>query len=62
MRNRDDRRRSNAVEHYPLEDDSQAIVTEDRRSHQERRVEDLAVEERQMLLSEMPWLTFYKPN
>ena len=60
MRNAKDRRRSNAVEHYPIEDDTHEIVTEDRRDHHDRRIENLELEERQLLLSEMPWLTFYK--
>lgn len=56
MRSEYERRRARATETYPLEDDQNRIVTEDRRGHAKRRINDLEPEERQLLLSEMPGL------
>ena len=60
MRNENNRRWADAVASYPLEDSNHELVTHDRRQLTDRRLENLAMEERQTLLSEMPWLTFYK--
>lgn len=62
MRSEHDRRRARAAEHYPLEDDQNRIIMEDRRRHAERRVNDLELEERQLLLSEMPGLDHLKDD
>ncbi len=60
MRSTKDRRNSSASPAFPLEDSNQKLVMEDRRKRKERRLEKLALEERQLLLSEMPWLTIRK--
>lgn len=60
MRHERNRRWAGAAASYPLEDNNHEVVTHDRRQLADRRLENLAMEERQTLLSEMPWLTFYK--
>jgi len=60
MRHAYERRQQEAEASYPLEDSDHAFVTHDRRELSDRRLENLAMEERQTQLSEMPWLTFYK--
>jgi hypothetical protein len=60
MRHPKDRRRTTVPTSFPLEDSSLELVTSERRRRKDRRLENLNEEERQMLLSEMPWLTFYK--
>ena len=55
MRNTKDRREKTTGALFPLEDSDQEIVTQDRRKCRERRLDKLALEERQLLLSEMPW-------
>ncbi|MEN8108584.1 MAG: hypothetical protein ABFS22_11330 [Pseudomonadota bacterium] len=60
MRSARDRRNRSTAATYPLEDSDHELVLEDRRTCKERRLDDLELEERQLLLSEMPWLTFYK--
>ena len=60
MRSTKDRRNTPASPAFPLEDSNQKLVMEDRRKRKERRLEKLALEERQLLLSEMPWLTIRK--
>ena len=45
---------------FPLEDSAHDFVTLERRKTRDRRLGNLEAEERQLLLSEMPWLTFYK--
>lgn len=57
MRSTKDRRDNDTYPAFPLEDSDQELVMEDRRKRKERRLEKLALEERQLLLSEMPWLT-----
>jgi hypothetical protein len=57
MRSTKDRRDNATDPAFPLEDSDQELVMEDRRKRKERRLEKLALEERQLLLSEMPWLT-----
>jgi hypothetical protein len=44
---------------FPLEDSAHDFVTSERRKTRDRRLGNLEAEERQLLLSEMPWLTFY---
>jgi hypothetical protein len=60
MRNSRDRRRSHSVVTFPLENGARDLVTSERRKTRDRRLDNLEAEERQLLLSEMPWLTFYK--
>ncbi len=60
MRHPHERRSTDADTSFPLDDSNHELVTQDRRHLIDRRLENLAMEERQTLLSEMPWLTFYK--
>jgi hypothetical protein len=60
MRNPKERRHSHSIVTFPLEDSAHDYVTTDRRKTRDRRLGNLEEEERQLLLSEMPWLTFYK--
>ena len=62
MRSSNDRRDGTADPAFPLEDSDQELVMQDRRRSRERRLEKMALEERQLLLSEMPWLTGRKPD
>jgi hypothetical protein len=62
MRGPKDRRDGTADPAFPLEDSDQELVMEDRRRTRERRLEKMALEERQLLLSEMPWLISRKPD
>ena len=62
MRSSKDRRDGTADPAFPLEDSDQELVMQDRRRSRERRLEKMALEERQLLLSEMPWLTGRKPD
>jgi hypothetical protein len=62
MRSTKDRRENTAGAVFPLEDSDQELVTEDRRKSKERRLDRLALEERQLLLSEMPWPAIRKPR
>jgi hypothetical protein len=59
MRHKKDRRHTEPAG-FPLEDSNHELVTAERRRRADRRLENLDLEERQLLLSEMPWLTFYK--
>jgi len=54
MRNSKDRRDADAIASFPLEDNDRERVFAERRKHGERRIDNLAEEERQLLLSEMP--------
>ena len=60
MRNTKERRHSHVLVTFPLEDCMHDFVTSERRKTRDRRLSNLEAEERQLLLSEMPWLTFYK--
>jgi hypothetical protein len=60
MRDPKDRRVHHAAPASPFENNGQKQVLSDRRSTQERRMENMAVEERQLQFSEMPWLTLFK--
>jgi hypothetical protein len=62
MRSTKDRRENTTSVVFPLEDRDQKIVTEDRRKCRERRLDRMALEERQLLLSEMPWPAIRKPR
>jgi hypothetical protein len=55
MRSRKDRRKSANTRPYTVADFEQWGALSERRKHGERRLENLAMEERQTLLSEMPW-------
>jgi hypothetical protein len=59
MRNSRERRHTHAIVTFPLEDSARDFVTSERRKTRDRRMGNLEAEERQLLLSEMPWLTFY---
>jgi len=59
MRNTKERRHSHVLVTFPLEDSMHDFVTSERRKTRDRRLSNLEAEERQLLLSEMPWLTFY---
>jgi hypothetical protein len=60
MRNSRERRHSHTIVTFPLEDSTHDFVVSERRKTRDRRLSNLEAEERQLLLSEMPWLTFYK--
>jgi hypothetical protein len=60
MRNSRERRHSHTIVTFPLEDSAHDFVASERRKTRDRRLSNLEAEERQLLLSEMPWLTFYK--
>ena len=60
MRNPKDRRETGLSAQFPLEDNERERVLANRRKTRERRLENLAAEERQLLLSELPWPTVYK--
>jgi hypothetical protein len=57
MRNIKDRRKPAKSTLFPGADNCQGAALSERRKRRERRVENLALEERQTLLSEMPWTT-----
>lgn len=54
MRSAKDRRNSTIDAVFPLEDSNNEVVLKNRRSKKERRLDNLDMEERQLLLSEMP--------
>ena len=54
MRNHKDRRKTGDTPLSPHEDNGRATLCRDRRKNHERRIENLEVEERQLMLSEMP--------
>jgi hypothetical protein len=60
MRNTKERRHSHTIVTFPLEDSAHDFIPSERRKTRDRRLSNLEAEERQLLLSEMPWLTFYK--
>ncbi len=62
MRDSKDRRIHHTTPVSPFENNGQKLVFSDRHGTAERRMENMAVEERQLLLSEMPWMTFYNDN
>lgn len=54
MRNSKDRRESDSIASFPLEDNDRERVLAERRKRVDRRIDNLDEEERQLLLSEMP--------
>lgn len=60
MRKSKDRRGPDAKARFPLEDNDRELVLGNRRKASNRRIENLAAEERQLLLSELPWPTLHK--
>ena len=60
MRHSKDRRDPRAAARFPLEDNERELVLAERRKTTERRIENLDAEERQLLLSELPWPTLSK--
>jgi hypothetical protein len=62
MRSTKDRRDSTADAIFPLEDSNHEVILEDRRRKKERRLENLDMDERQLLLSEMPSPSSIKPR
>jgi hypothetical protein len=60
MRNSKDRRDPRAAARFPLEDNERERVLAERRKTKERRIENLDAEERQLLLSELPWPSLSK--
>lgn len=57
MKQRTDRRRAGNPAQDPLEDNGRGQFVRERRKRRDRRIENLELEERQTLLSEMPGLT-----
>ena len=62
MRSTKDRRDSTADAIFTLEDSNHEVILEDRRRKKERRLENLDMDERQLLLSEMPSPSSIKPR
>lgn len=60
MRSSQDRRNPYAVAQPSLEDNERERVLAERRKTADRRIENLDTEERQLLLSELPWPTLSK--
>ena len=54
MRSSKDRRGTDQIASFPLEDNDRERVFAERRKQRERRIDNLEEEERQLLLSEMP--------
>lgn len=55
MRNRKDRRRNPHNPYDEYQNNGRDRITKERRKGRERRMDRLELEERQLLLSEMPW-------
>ena len=62
MRNSTDRRHPHTTGLHPIDDNEIDATGADRRKTRDRRVENLTLEERQLLLSEMPSLKLPKPG
>jgi hypothetical protein len=60
MKQRTDRRKARSKPEDPNENNGRGRYARERRKRRDRRVENLDLEERQLLLSEMPWLTLTK--
>ena len=56
MRNSSDRRHTVTTGLHPIDDHETEVTDSDRRKSHDRRMENLTMEERQLLLSEMPSL------
>jgi hypothetical protein len=57
MRNRKDRRTLKQSPESAYEDNGRSLLAKERRKRRDRRKENLELEERQLLLAEMPWCT-----
>lgn len=57
MRNRKDRRQPPPSPDSGYQDNGRSTLAKERRKKRDRRMENLKLEERQLLLSEMPWFT-----
>jgi hypothetical protein len=62
MRDRKERRKAVDTPLSPLEDNGRTSSFMERRKHHDRRLENLDVEERQLMFSEMPSPTPKKPS
>ncbi len=62
MRNHKDRRKTGDAPISPCEDNGRATLLRDRRKDHDRRIENLDIDERQLMLSEMPAPTIKKPS
>ena len=62
MRNSTDRRHPHTTGLHPIDDNEIDVTDADRRKTRDRRMENLTLEERQLLLSEMPSLKLPKPG
>ncbi len=62
MRSQKDRRKAGDAPLSPHEDNGHTTLLRDRRKSHERRLENLALEERQLMLSEMPSPVIKKPS
>jgi len=62
MRNSTDRRHPHTTGLHPIDDNEIDVTDADRRKTRDRRMENLTLEERQLLLSEMPSLKPPKPG
>jgi hypothetical protein len=60
VKQRTDRRKVRNGLQGPYEDNGREQFARERRKRRDRRMENLDLEERQLLLSEMPWLTLNK--
>jgi hypothetical protein len=60
MKQRTDRRKASKEPEDAYEDNGRGQFARERRKRRDRRMENLDLEERQLLLSEMPWLTLTK--
>lgn len=60
MKERTDRRKDRGGLEDSREDNGRVQFARERRKRRDRRMENLDLEERQLLLSEMPWLTLNK--
>jgi hypothetical protein len=60
MKSRTDRRRIRTEAEDPLENNGRGKFARERRKRRDRRMENLELVERQLQLSEMPWLTLDK--
>jgi hypothetical protein len=60
MKHRTDRRKARSGPEDTYENNGRGQHARERRKRRDRRMENLELEERQLLLSEMPWLTLNK--
>jgi hypothetical protein len=62
MRSHKERRKTVDAPTSPVEDNGRATLLKERRKDHDRRIENLDVDERQLMLSEMPAPTTKKPS